>query len=314
MWPSFLDFRDTEIPWREAGNKRWAATLPLPEKFLKDGGTCLPSFSMRDHTYTWQAALMNGSDILAQTLPIGQDMTAFERAFDTPEQGLSQKLDYFQIKGGRTGPLSLKVSVQTEKEESITDSLLTMSLSHQDIEEFFPDHEVVATPLNVPSLSQMEEEEHIKSRICSPTSLAMVLSCYKVPFAFPELLQACYHEQADIYGVWPQNIWAASRFGAIGTVRYFVKWHKVASLLQKGIPVIASIRYEEGDLTDAPMQQTQGHLVVICGLEKDYVHVSDPAAKTQREVRRSYDKEEFANAWRQHGGVGYVLYPPSKKL
>jgi uncharacterized protein YvpB len=56
------------------------------------------------------------------------------------------------------------------------------------------------------------------------------------------------------------------------------------------------------------MDETTGHLVVVTGYDGDAVYANDPAAPTRASVARRYAQAQFARAWLQHSGVGYVLF------
>ena len=82
----------------------------------------------------------------------------------------------------------------------------------------------------------------------------------------------------------------------------------IPALQQKG-PVIASVMYKNSEavpdelpvLHGAPVEATDGHLVVVRGLVqqggKDWVIVNDPAGDSDS-VQRQYEAGEFEKAWR----------------
>src|SRR5262249_56741360 len=79
--------------------------------------------------------------------------------------------------------------------------------------------------LPVPALSQMEADRAVASRICSPTSVAMVLG-YLGAGVSPERLAAeMFHPALDLYGVWPAAVCAAGRRGGL---RYPVAFSALA--------------------------------------------------------------------------------------
>jgi len=159
--------------------------------------------------------------------------------------------------------------------------------------------------INVPSFSQMQAPPSMRRRICSPTCLAMVMGLDQESAA--KFTDECYDPARGIYGIWPRNIRAANARGFTGAIETFELLDDAAPLLRVGTPVIASIRYRQGQLSGSAIPATSGHLVVLRGLSKRTVLVNDPAAASEQDVAREYDREEFARAWLGKRGVGYVL-------
>ena len=160
--------------------------------------------------------------------------------------------------------------------------------------------------LALPALSQMTLHESIRGGACSPTCVAMVVRS-RIPAASHEAIAATsVHWPSRMLGVWPQNLWAAARRGIIGGVELLHEWEPICIALEAGSPVVASIRFEAGELVGAPLARTSGHLVVLRGIRGNRVLVHDPAAPTGS-VERSYDATEFANAWLKHRGAAYVF-------
>jgi hypothetical protein len=177
------------------------------------------------------------------------------------------------------------------------------------------DSEAPAAPgvrLPVPSLSQMTEDPAIALRICSPTSVAMVLGYWGRPTPAAVVAADVFHRATDRYGVWPAAIRAAAARGVAGYLIRFPDWSAAAWCLARGIPIIASIRYAAGELTGAAVEETTGHLVVLTGYENGVVLVNDPAAPTGDTVPRRYRRDELTRAWLERAGVGYVLFDPAR--
>jgi hypothetical protein len=164
-------------------------------------------------------------------------------------------------------------------------------------------------PLRVPALTQMDEQADIRERICSPTSVAMVLEYWGQRANLKDLAAEIYHPGLDLYGIWPAAIAAAARRGVAGYLLRFPDWSAAAWCLAHGLPIIASLRYEVGELAGAPIPRTDGHLVVLTGEDITHVHVNDPAARASGEVPRRYRRDEVGRVWLERGGVGYVLFP-----
>lgn len=165
--------------------------------------------------------------------------------------------------------------------------------------------------LDVPARSQMEEAEAIRHRICSPTSVAMVLEYLGERVDTREVAAAAFHAGLDLYGVWPAAIRAAGRHGVAGYLLRFPDWAAAAWCLGERLPVIASVRYAAGELTGAAIAATTGHLLVLVGYDDDRVLVNDPAAPERRVVARTYRLDEIERVWLERSGVGYVFFRPA---
>lgn len=166
--------------------------------------------------------------------------------------------------------------------------------------------------VRVPSLSQIAEDPAIAPRICSPTSVAMVLGYWGRPATAAAVAADVFHPATDRYGVWPAAIRAAGARGVAGYLLRFPDWSAAAWCLTRGIPIIASIRYGAGELGGAPMDATTGHLVVLTGYEDGAVLVNDPAAPAPESVPRRYRRDELTRAWLDRTGIGYVLFDPAR--
>ena len=170
---------------------------------------------------------------------------------------------------------------------------------------------VPAARIPVPALSQLEAPPEIAMRICSPTSVAMVLAHWGAPASPVALADDLFHAPTDSYGVWPAAVRAAGRRGVAGYLLRFPDWPSAAWCLVRKLPIIASVRYAAGELTDAPLSETSGHLLVLTGGDRTHVFVNDPVASTVAEVPRRYALEEIERVWIGRAGVGYVLFAPA---
>lgn len=161
-------------------------------------------------------------------------------------------------------------------------------------------------PLELPALSQTSLHESVRGGACSPTCVAMVVRSRLAHASHEAIAATSVHWPSRMLGVWPQNLWAAARHGVLGGIELLHDWEPICAALEAGSPVVASIRFEAGELAGAPLNRTSGHLVVLRGISGSRVLVHDPAAPAGS-IDRNYDAEEFAGAWLRHRGAAYVF-------
>ena len=211
--------------------------------------------------------------------------------------------------GASVERLRLRIRVRASDPRALLAAPWIATLSACDLGSLAPERSTVSTPrLPVPTRSQMEEPAEIARRICSPTSVAMVLDYWGAEPALGPLAAEIFHAGLNSYGVWPAAIRAAGRRGVAGYLLRFPDWASAAWCLERKLPIIASLRYAAGELTGAAIAETAGHLVVFTGAEADDVLVNDPAAATAAEVPRRYRLAEIRRVWLDRAGVGYVLF------
>ncbi|MEO1697625.1 MAG: C39 family peptidase [Planctomycetota bacterium] len=164
--------------------------------------------------------------------------------------------------------------------------------------------------IDVPKRSQRVDGGEIGGRICSPTSVAMTLEHFGAGAPTVELAHQIFDPHFGIFGNWNRAVQAAFDRGVPGRLVGVSSWATVARYLERGQPLVASIRAGEGELRGAPYTKTAGHLLVVTGLgAHGAVHVNDPASKTTAAVSRVYRREDVERVWFANGGVAYALGP-----
>jgi hypothetical protein len=166
---------------------------------------------------------------------------------------------------------------------------------------------------------------------CSPTSTSMALaywsrgptprqyawvdSRYRQPWV-DYAARFTYASGYDGTGMWPFNTAYAARFGVDAFVTRLRSLREAELFVKAGIPLVASIAFDHGELDGAPIGSTDGHLLVIRGFTaRGDVMVNDPAAPSAKTVRRTYRRGQFERAWiGATGGVVYVIHPSSAPL
>ncbi|MDR0953522.1 MAG: C39 family peptidase [Elusimicrobiota bacterium] len=167
------------------------------------------------------------------------------------------------------------------------------------------DFELKAAPL-----SQREfKDKKLQDKICAPACLTMVLNYYGKKTTLAETIKNVYDDTTNTYGVWPLNTALAAQFGLNACVVRASSIAQIEGELYKGKPVIVSLSYKKGELKNALQPQTQGHLVVIIGIDKNgNIIALDPAAKTAKQARIVYSREQFAKAWlKNKKGVAFAI-------
>lgn len=165
-----------------------------------------------------------------------------------------------------------------------------------------------ALRLAVPFRRQGAERPELAPRICSPTSLAMVLDYHGAGAPTADVAARAYDAAHDLYGVWPRAIQTAFSYGVEGYVARFAGWSEVERELAAGRPLVISIAAKEGQLHGAPYASTAGHLLVLCGFTAEGdVEVADPAAKDAASGTTVYLRRELEVCWLARGGTAYVL-------
>ncbi len=163
--------------------------------------------------------------------------------------------------------------------------------------------------ISVPKRSQMVQDSSDRRVICSPTCLAMVMEFYGKNLPTLEVARGVFDHGPGIYGNWPFNTALAGSMGFPAFVHRLSGMGEAREWLAAGTPLIASIAYKKGELTGAPQEKSNGHLVVMTGFLQEngaeYVVTNDPAAPGEKTVRRKYRREEFERAWNR---IAYILF------
>jgi hypothetical protein len=164
--------------------------------------------------------------------------------------------------------------------------------------------------LEVPLRSQTSERADLAGRICSPTSLAMALEFFGVNRATEELAGLVYDHDAKIYGNWSFNAAVAGRLVGESFVVRAEGFELLEAEIAAGRPVVLSHKWKKGELTGAPVESSDGHLIVVAGFtESGDVVVNDPAAKPGA-VRRVYRRAELWRTWQENAsGIVYLFRP-----
>jgi len=278
------------------------ADIALPA--LAGGDILVPSLALGGAaTPAYQWSLVDAESTWA--LPIVPS-TAGRPAPGVTDPRVSTHIDCFHIHGPLQAPV-LRVRVAARQPPPTY--LLCVSARPLALSVVAIPMQQAALPVAPPLHSQMTAPAPLASRICSPTSVDMVLAHWGCREPRSAIVDECHDPATGMYGVWPLAINAAARRRSLGAVEVFTDWDAPTRVLQAGIPLITSIRFDSGQLPGSPLQRTGGHLVVVHAAGPDTIGVNDPAAACDAEVGRQYDARAFTDAWLRHRGAAYILPP-----
>lgn len=163
---------------------------------------------------------------------------------------------------------------------------------------------IAPVELDVPTRSQMIQHKAYANLICSPTCCGMVLGYYGIHQSTDQMIWQVYDKTAGIFGNWPFNTAALATYGFEARVGFIEDLYHALQEVEAGRPIITGIRYKEGELDNAAIAKTDGHIITLVGYEDGYVIVNDSAAPSNAEVRRKYRVDQFLQVC---GGVFYRI-------
>ncbi len=190
----------------------------------------------------------------------------------------------------------------------------------------------------VPRYSQMIHRGHYPQwgaggqAWCSPTSTSMVLGYYDalpsaqdygfVPSGHADPwvdfgARSTYDHDYDGAGNWAFNTAYAATLTKKAFVTRLRNLREAEDFIAAGIPLVASLSWKRGELTNAAVGASNGHLMVIVGFTASGdVVVNDPAATSADGVRRTYNRAEFERAWltTSSRGTTYVIRDGAREL
>ncbi|MCX7920168.1 MAG: C39 family peptidase [bacterium] len=193
----------------------------------------------------------------------------------------------------------------------LVDRLLPFS-DTQTSESISPDW---AKDLPVPYRSQLYEDKTISWRACHPTSLAMILEYYGTNLPTAEVARCVWDDYNGIYGNWSYNAAFAGTLGYRAWVRYCNGFDEIKKEIAAGHPVILSIAYPKGVLSNAPVKSTNGHIIVCRGFTPQGDPIcNDPAAKSEETGHIVYKKEELERAWLTRKAAAIFIHPAIERM
>ena len=142
---------------------------------------------------------------------------------------------------------------------------------------------------------------------CSPTSLAMVNAFHGVGAGVEETARAVMDRAYNGTGNWAFNVAYSGSLGLRAVVAYLSNLDHAQRLIERNLPVVLSYSWRDGELPGAPLEHSDGHLVVLCGFTASGdCAINDPAAPGVRVV---YSRAAIEALWQRNDGIAYVIAP-----
>jgi hypothetical protein len=164
--------------------------------------------------------------------------------------------------------------------------------------------------LDVPELSQYVDAFPAERGWCTPASIAMLVNTFGVTASVDEVAAAIYDGAYKGTGNWAFAVAYAGGAELAGAVAYLRDLVNVERFIAAGLPLALSISWRDGALPGAPLERSDGHILVVRGFDaRGDVIVNDPA---QPAVRHLYERAAFARCWLEHGGVALLVAPPKR--
>ncbi len=164
--------------------------------------------------------------------------------------------------------------------------------------------------LRVPPLRQYVDDHPNEFGWCSPAATSMLLGYWGHACDVAKVAKGVRDDAYGGTGNWAFNVAFISAFDMRAAVVQIRDLPHASRFIEAGIPLAASYSWLRGELTRAPLDESEGHLGVLCGFDEHGDPVlNDPA---QPAVQIAYPASEFERAWIGHGGIAYAAVTPER--
>lgn len=159
--------------------------------------------------------------------------------------------------------------------------------------------------LDVPARSQYAADG--ERGWCSPTSLAMIHAYHGIDLSVEATAQAVFDRSYNGTGNWVFNVAYSGRLGFRAVVAHLQNLDHAQRLIERNLPLAISYSWSGDELPGAPLERSDGHLVVLRGFTGDGdCAINDPAAPGVSVV---YPRAAIERIWQRNNGVAYVVAP-----
>jgi hypothetical protein len=145
---------------------------------------------------------------------------------------------------------------------------------------------------------------------CAPASVSMLAGTWGVDASVAETAAGVFDGAYNGTGNWAFAVAYAGASGLAGAAAYLRDLVNLERFIAAGLPLAVSISWDAGELPGAPLERSDGHILVVRGFDaRGDVIVNDPA---QPAIRHVYERFAFARCWLGHGGVALLIAPPAR--
>ncbi|MBP7460679.1 MAG: C39 family peptidase [Candidatus Delongbacteria bacterium] len=176
-----------------------------------------------------------------------------------------------------------------------SDSRTTDQIDYTQLRNDNPDSVFVPTRF----VAQHLVDPEIGGSICSPSTVAMILSSYEIDVDVKSFAENTLDPYWEMFGVWPRVVVHASEYGLNGSVTRYRSWSQAREVLAAGGRIGMSV--------STPLYG--GHLMMLAGFTSDGRPIVHDPARTDDGYSKIFDKTELAQSWIGHGGIAYTFYP-----
>jgi hypothetical protein len=164
--------------------------------------------------------------------------------------------------------------------------------------------------LDVPEHSQYVDAFPAERGWCAPASMAMLTAAWDITPSVEEVAAGLFDRAYGGTGNWAFAAAYAGMCGLAGAAAYLRDLINLERFIAAGLPLAVSISWSGDALPGAPLERSDGHILVVRGFDRSGdVIVNDPA---QPAVRHVYERAAFARCWLDHGGVALLVAPADR--
>lgn len=135
----------------------------------------------------------------------------------------------------------------------------------------------------------------------------MVNAYHGIDYDVAETASAVFDRAYNGTGNWSFNVAFSGNLGLRAAVVYLRNLDHAQRFIEANIPLAISYGWSAGELPDAPVEHSDGHLAVLCGFtENGDCAMNDPAAP---KIRVVYPRAAIEKIWQRNKAVAYAVAP-----